>query len=555
MASTESNKTSDLDNNVNRDPEKDPQNDRPHGLPAIPSDPHPSLLPSISYWRLLFDQSVVWPELLTTEYEGSGTEEDPYLVHWVHDDPRNPLNFSGGFKWYLTLTVAIVTLVAAFISSSYSACLEQITKEFGVSEEVAVIGLALYVLGFGVGPCAWAPAGELYGRQVVLFATYGALTVFNAAAAGAPNIQSLLVFRFLAGTFAASPLTNSGGVVADLFRQEQRGLAMILFAMAPFMGPVLGPIVGGFLGQGPGWRWVEGCSAIMSGVMWIISALTVPETYAPLLLRKRADKLSKMTGKCYRSKIEVFRGGRTSARHEFSKALVRPWALLFHEPIVLFLSVYMSIVYGTLYMLFGAFPIVYQELRGWNEGEGGLAFSGVIIGTVLAIFYGALDNKRYIQKSRALAASSSSRTSLPPEERLIPSIIGGISVPVSLFWFAWTNGPTVHWMASIAAGVPFGFGIVLIFISIKNYLVDAYTVFAASALAVTVIMRSCFGAAFPLFTTYMYHGLGVHWASTLVAFLSLACLPIPFVFWKVGASLRKRCRYAAEAEAMLKQLN
>jgi MFS family permease len=81
---------------------------------------------------------------------------------------------------------------------------------------------------------------ELYGRQVLFIGTYAMLTAFNAGAAGAPNIQSLLILRFFAGAFGSSPLTNAGGVIADMFPASQRGLAMSVFAAAPFLGPTLG---------------------------------------------------------------------------------------------------------------------------------------------------------------------------------------------------------------------------------------------------------------------------------------------------------------------------
>lgn len=111
----------------------------------------------------------------------------------------------------------------------------------------------------------WAPLSELYGRQILFFTTYGVLTAFNAGAAGAQNIQTLIILRFFAGAFGSSPLTNAGGVIADMFPASQRGLAMSVFAAAPFMGPTLGPIVGGFLGETEGWRWVEGLMAIFTG--------------------------------------------------------------------------------------------------------------------------------------------------------------------------------------------------------------------------------------------------------------------------------------------------
>lgn len=220
---------------------------------------------------------------------------------------------------------------------------------------------------------------ELWGRQILYISTYGALTAFNAGAAGANSMTTLLVLRFFAGAFGSSPLTNAGGVIADMFPAKERGLALSIFSAAPFLGPTLGPIVGGFLGQAEGWRWVEGLMAIFTGVLWIIGAILIPETYPPVLLRKRAKLLSKETGKVYRSRGDVDLGP-ISAGHAFKTALSRPWILLVREPIVLLLSIYMAIVYGTLYMMFGAFPIVFQEGRGWNEGVGGLAFLGVAVG-------------------------------------------------------------------------------------------------------------------------------------------------------------------------------
>lgn len=102
-------------------------------------------------------------------------------------------------------------------------------------------------------------------------------------------------------------------------------------------------------------------------------------------------------------------------------------------------------------------------------------------------------------------------------------------------------------MAPVAAGVPFGLGMSLVFHSIFNYLIDSYTIYAASVLASNAVLRSLFGAAFPLFTKQMYDKLGTQWASSVPAFLSLACLPMPFIFFKYGPAIRQRCKYSAKA--------
>ncbi|KAL2030122.1 hypothetical protein VTO58DRAFT_109315 [Aureobasidium pullulans] len=360
---------------------------------------------------------------------------------------------------------------------------------------------------------------EIFGRQVLFIGTYAALTAFKAGAAGAQNITTLLLMRFFAGSFGSSPLTNAGGIIADMFDADQRGLAMTFFASAPFLGPVIGPIVGGFAGETIGWRWVEGIMAIFTGILRIAGSLLIPETYAPVLLRKRARALEETNpGKIYKTRAEIASG-----------------------PV-------QAIIYGTLYLMFAAFPIVYQQKRGWSPGIGGLAFLGVAVGMLFAIVYCLWDNQRY---KRVAAANNGNA---PPEARLPMSMVGACALPIGLFWFAWTNSPSVHWMASIAAGAPFGFGMILVFLGVMNYLIDAYTIYAASALAANSVLRSLFGMAFPLFTSYMYANLGIHWASCIPAFLALMCLPMPFLFYKFGPNIREKCKFAAESAAFMQKM-
>ena len=154
-------------------------------------------------------------------------------------------------------------------------------------------------------------------------------------------------------------------------------------------------------------------------------------------------------------------------------ALTRPWALLVHEPIVLMLSLYIAIAYGTLYLFFEGFPIVYQQGRGWSAGMGGLAFIGVAVGFLTGCLYCVFDDRRYLRLVRQHDGFA------PPESRLPPVIIGGLAMPVGLFWFAWTNGPEIHWIVSIVGSSFFGFGFVLVYLGVLNYLIDSYTIFVS----------------------------------------------------------------------------
>jgi MFS family permease len=369
----------------------------------------------------------------------------------------------------------------------------------------------------------------------------------NAGTCAAKNVTTLAVLRFLAGAFGSSPLTNSGGVIADMFDAKERGFAGALFAMAPFLGPSIGPIAGGFLGQAAGWRWVEGLMAAFTGVVWIAVALYVPETYAPVLLRKRAVALSKITGHHYISKLEVGRPKKTPTQ-QFAIAIVRPWVLLFREPIVTLLSLYLAVIYGTLYLMFAAFPIIFDDLRNWSAGVSGLAFLGIAVGTVISVAAFFFDQVRYRKICEANGGAP------VPEARLPLALVGSVMLPIGLFVFAWTNGPEIHWIVPIFASGIFGAGLVSVFLSSQNYLIDSYTIFAASVIAGSSILRSLFGAAFPLFTTPLYQNLGIHWGSSVPAFLSLVFLPFPWLFMKYGARIRAKCKFAAEATETMAKL-
>lgn len=206
--------------------------------------------------------------------------------------------------------------------------------------------------------------------------------------------------------------------------------------------------------------------AIFTGVLWILCSFTIPETYAPVLLRTRAAKLSKLTGKVYVSKLDLGKD-RVTMFGRLRLSLSRPWKLLFREPIVLLVSIYMAIVYGTLYMMFAAFPIIFQLNKGWSAGLSGLAFLGILVGMVFAIAYAMFDNIRYTRIANATEGL------VPPEARLPGAIVGSLLLPIGLFWFAWTDGNNVHWSVPIVGSVFFATGLVLVFLSLLNYLIDS----------------------------------------------------------------------------------
>lgn len=181
----------------------------------------------------------------------------PYrLVTFVSGDGENPKNWTRAYKWYATMIVALTCFVVAFASSVITADIAGVVDEFGVSQEVALVSITVFVVGFGVGPMIFAPLSEIYGRRIIYGSTLLAAVIFIIPCALATNIETLLVCRAIDGIAFSAPMTLVGGTLADLWRNDERGVPMAAFSAAPFIGPAVGPLVGGYLADAAGWRWL-----------------------------------------------------------------------------------------------------------------------------------------------------------------------------------------------------------------------------------------------------------------------------------------------------------
>jgi len=466
----------------------------------------------------------------------TGRDEKYELVTFKEHDMDNPKNWSKPFKWWCTMTVAITCFSVAFNSAVVTSDMIGVSQTFHVSQEVSFLTISLFVMGFGVGPMVFAPMSEIVGRRPIYASTLLIAIIFIIPCAVAKNIGTLLVCRAIDGIAFSAPMTLVGGTLADLWRPEERGVPMAAFSAAPFIGPAIGPLVGGFTSDNLGWRWLYWLQLILSGACYILITFTVPETYAPKILARRAKKLRKETGD---SKYVTEQDLDTRPLGERLRIfLLRPFQLLLLEPIVLFVSLYMSVLYGLLYMFFVAFPIIYQEGKGYSASITGLMFIPVAIGVLLSACCAPLVNRHYLSLCKKHGGKP------PAEARLVPMMVSCWAIPVGLFIFAWTSYPHVNWIGPAIGGFPVGFGFIFLYNAANNYLVDSYQHQAASALAAKTFLRSFWGAGVVLFTTQMYHRLGYQWAGSLLAFISLACCAIPYVFWFKGAAIRRRSHFA-----------
>ena len=179
------------------------------------------------------------------------------------DDPYRPLNWPFRKKVVTTLLYGLTTMGSTFASSVYSPAVDQLAMEYHVGTEVTLLGLSFLLAGFGLGPLLWGPLSEVYGRKVAVLTPYFLAAIFSFGTATGKDIQTILITRFFTGFFGAAPVTNTGGVLGDIWAPTQRGTAIVFYAFAVAGGPVIGPIIGGAMVQSYlGWRWTEYVSCL-----------------------------------------------------------------------------------------------------------------------------------------------------------------------------------------------------------------------------------------------------------------------------------------------------
>lgn len=219
--------------------------------------------------------------------------------------------------------------------------------------------------------------------------------------------------------------------------------------------------------------------------------------------------------------------------------------LILTEPILVLVTVYQAFIYGISYLFLSEYPLPFEQARHWSEGVDGLPLLSLHVGILLSIGITVWYSLK-VFAPKVLAAGGK----VVPEDRLPLMIFGAFLFPAGLFWFAWTAANIhVHWIVPCLAGVMIGCGMFCIFLQCFAYLIEVYLPMANSAMASNGMVRAFFGAGFPLFASQMYTKLGIPWATSLLAFLAVAMIPIPVLFYIYGAKIRSWSKNAVNATA------
>lgn len=349
-------------------------------------------------------------------------DHDAFLVDWDDGEKANPKNWTSTYKSWITFQLGMLALSASLGSSIISPAEDAITSYTGISAEVGVLVISLYIFGFAFGPLVWAPVSEIWGRRWSMIPALVGLGLFSIGTAVSSNAQSIIICRFFSGLFGSAPVSNVSAALGDIWAPKARGIAVTFYAVAVVGGPTVGPIIGSALVVNPnlGWRWTEYILAIWVFTVTVMAYFFLPEMYTPYLLKRKAQRLRKETGDSrYHHPHEDVK---IDVKSIVTKHFTRPIVMLTTEPMVTCIALYASFVYGLLYMTLEVFPIVFLQNREWSLVVSTLPFLGLFVGVIAAVFVNLANQPRY---SRMVDANGGKPV---PEARLLPMVFGGVLV-------------------------------------------------------------------------------------------------------------------------------
>lgn len=322
------------------------------------------------------------------------------------------------------------------------------------------------------------------------------------------------------------------GTFADMWPAETTNTYYAFLGCASYIGTALGPLICGFAVTARGWRWSQYVALMVDAVVLLFAA-GMPETYQREIPRREArQRGEKIEQPLAESGVTIGQMLRTT--------VVDPLVMLVSEPVIILATLHLLWNWAALFQWFITVPTVLNMVYGWSLQMAGLAFISAIVGSVLAAATSiATEQFFHRQHTRSGAAKP-----LALELRLIPSLIGALLMPASLFWVGWTAVPTTSPYVPIVGTAVYVYGSLLCVISIVPYLFDAYPPAGTlSALTIAAVMRILLGAAIPLVILQAFTNITGAWALSALGFVGVAVAPAPFMLFIFGKKLRERSRF------------
>jgi MFS family permease len=485
---------------------------------------------------------------------------EEFLVVFGPDDQENPLNWSNKLKWGVTAAVSSTGFIRIMVSTvrlrvlpthiglflkhtaNYTCsqmmapAIDTIAKDLHMTPTESTMALSVYVLATAFGPMMIGSLSEVYGRKPIFHVTNIWFLVWNLICGFAHSKGLLIAARFLAGLGASAVFSLAYGVLGDVWPPEQRGRSLSLYLLIPLTGAAVGPIVGGFIVQYSTWRWMFWSTAIFQVVLEVSSLMVFFESYAPVLLRRRAEKRRQEIGDSrYYSEIEKRESGRSTA-WKLRRSLTRPFRLLMFHSIIQIDAILEGLNYGLLYFTLSSFSALYVNAYGESIAISSLHYIALCLGEVIGSqVCGPLMDYFF---TRMKSRDGSTRV---PELRIPLMLPAALLTPIGFFLYGWSAKYQLFWLVLDIGAALLALGMQVFGTTMRAYVMDAYTEHVSSASAATQLLKSLLAFAFPLFSDSMYKALGYGWGNSLLAFLSIGItIPAICILWYFGARLRAR---------------
>ncbi|KAI0478659.1 MFS general substrate transporter [Xylariaceae sp. FL0804] len=449
-------------------------------------------------------------------------------------DPDSPMRWPLWKKCYTSFTAASFAFVILYGTTTYSSAVTAVVSDLGASQNVANLGFTLPFLGVFAAPVFTPHLSERYGRRPVYLASFPLFLLCVVVVGLAPNVATLLAFRFLAGLAGGPCLVLVEGTFADVWPARRTVTYYSFLTVASYYGAAFGPIIGGFVFHAKGVAWLSWIT-LLFGTVALAHGCAMPETYGREILRKRNH---------YRaSKVRLPDAPSGVTLAQMSRlTVVSPVKMLLTEPIVALVSLHLGLNFACVFQWFVSVPAALGMAYGFDVRRSGLAFIGAIGGATLALLSSALCEALF---SRPRSRDEKGMMRAPAvETRLIPAIIGGFLLVASLWWVGYTVDPTASYYSPIFGTAVYVWGSAMVLISSVSYLFDVYPPQGTlSALTAAACFRLACAGIVPVFILDDVAGLGPKWAFGIFGVLAAVFVFFPIFLFVFGAKLRARSTY------------
>ncbi|KAL3477734.1 major facilitator superfamily domain-containing protein [Aspergillus californicus] len=475
--------------------------------------------------------------------EGHGTN----TLSWNDpDDPENPYNWPTPRKWILTYLAAFTTFLTMMNGTIITVAHVEISELFNISETAfphSYWPVTSWATGGACSALFILPLAEDFGTRPVFLSTYLIFLCFLVPQAVAQNFATLVVTRFFAGGCVAILANTAAGVVGNLWETDwARSIPVSLYILGYMAGSSMGPVMGAAIFKFLSWRWIGYIQLIWFGALFPVYYIFLYESRGTAILARRARRARNHKPTANTSKKP------TQYINRLLLSATRPIILFCTEPVLFVSTLWSAFTVGTLFLFTQSVEQVFSSLYAFTVTETGFVQASIVIGELLGWSLTFLSRSLYF-------ASASRNTESPgspiPEARLYMAVLGGVvGISGGMFTYAWTSYAFLPWIAPAISLAMVGAGSVLVVTGVSDYVVDAYSQYAGSAIGAVATGENIFSAFLPLATMSLYGRLGFQWASTLLAFVSLVLALVPALMFFWGRQVRARSSFMCEMGGM-----